>query len=162
MNMETLCEFDLGRYLYVTQMRLLMFMEPGKKGEQANSMTRLILCIPFSSSAIIICIESNESTGIECFRQQLARGLRKLLNSKRDREMWYDAALDARSKMQSGVIDDQYLVSKPYLTGIFNETLRLYRPVLSPPQGAMIAGRYIRGNMNVTTPTYRHKEVLLF
>ncbi|KAI0588159.1 CypX Cytochrome P450 [Pyrenophora tritici-repentis] len=154
------------------------------------------------------------------------RGLRKLRNSKRDRDIWYDAALHARSKMQTntfdiytylsqssgfqnntlseaklavvagadtnaitvanvcyllcrypeiqvklyselsdlpslgGIIDDQYLVNKSYLTGIINETLRLYPPVpsglqrLTPPQGAMIAGRYIPGNMNVTTPTY--------
>jgi len=59
-----------------------------------------------------------------------------------------------------GVISDQFLVNKPCLTGIINEALRLYPPVpsglqrLTPPQGAIIAGRYIPGNMNVTTPTY--------
>ncbi|KAF2194471.1 hypothetical protein K469DRAFT_531149, partial [Zopfia rhizophila CBS 207.26] len=43
---------------------------------------------------------------------------------------------------------------------IINETLRLYPPVpsclqhLTPPEGTMIAGRWVPGNMNVSTPTY--------
>jgi cytochrome P450 len=59
-----------------------------------------------------------------------------------------------------GIVDDQHLVGKPYLTGIINEALRLYPPVpsglqrLTPPEGAVIAGRYIPGDMNVTMPTY--------
>lgn len=58
------------------------------------------------------------------------------------------------------IIDDQYLSGKPFLLGIVNETLRLYPPVpsglqrLTPPEGAVIAGRYISGNMVVSTPTY--------
>jgi hypothetical protein len=60
----------------------------------------------------------------------------------------------------NGIVDDQHLVGKPYLTGIINEALRLHPPVpsglqrLTPPEGAVIAGRYIPGDMNVTTPTY--------
>lgn len=59
-----------------------------------------------------------------------------------------------------GFIDDQYLIGKPYLTGIINEVLRLHPPVpsgmqrLTPPEGAMIAGRFIPGDMIVTTPTW--------
>jgi cytochrome P450 len=60
----------------------------------------------------------------------------------------------------NGVIEDQHLVGKPYLSGIINETLRLHPPVpsglqrLTPPEGAVIAGKFILGGMNVTTPTY--------
>jgi cytochrome P450 len=60
----------------------------------------------------------------------------------------------------NGVIDNQHLVGKPYLSGIINETLRLHPPVpsglqrLTPPEGAVIAGKFISGGMNVTTPTY--------
>lgn len=62
--------------------------------------------------------------------------------------------------LNENVIDDQYLLDKPYLLSIINETLRLYPPVpgglqrLTPPEGAVIAGCYIPGNMNVSTPTY--------
>ena len=58
------------------------------------------------------------------------------------------------------VIEDRDLLGKACLSGIINETLRLYPPVpgglqrLTPPEGATIAGRYIPGNMNVSTPTY--------
>ncbi|PVH97070.1 benzoate 4-monooxygenase [Periconia macrospinosa] len=61
---------------------------------------------------------------------------------------------------EKGLIDDQHLVQKPLLMGIINETLRLNPPVpsgverLTPPEGAVIAGRYIPGNTVVTTPTY--------
>ncbi|CAO2652429.1 Nn.00g007120.m01.CDS01 [Neocucurbitaria sp. VM-36] len=60
----------------------------------------------------------------------------------------------------SKLIDDQHLIGKPYLLGIINEALRLYPPVpsglqrVTPPEGAMIAGRFIPGEMIVTTPTY--------
>lgn len=59
-----------------------------------------------------------------------------------------------------GLIEDQYLIDKPYLSGIVTEVLRLHPPVpggvqrLTPPEGATIAGRYIPGNINVSTPTY--------
>jgi hypothetical protein len=62
--------------------------------------------------------------------------------------------------VDEGVIDDQNLIGNSYLTGIINEALRLRPPVpsglqrLTPPEGAVIAGRYIPGNMNVSTPTY--------
>jgi cytochrome P450 len=58
------------------------------------------------------------------------------------------------------VIDDRFLLGKPCLLSIINETLRLYPPVpsglqrITPPEGATIAGRYVPGNMIVTTPTY--------
>ena len=58
------------------------------------------------------------------------------------------------------IIDDRHLTSKPCLLSIINETLRLYPPVpgglqrLTPPEGTTIAGRYIPGNMIVSTPTY--------
>jgi cytochrome P450 len=66
------------------------------------------------------------------------------------------------SSLQSvqGVINDHDLVNKPYLAGIINEALRLHPPVpsglqrVTPAEGAVIAGRYIPGHMNVTTPTY--------
>jgi cytochrome P450 len=60
----------------------------------------------------------------------------------------------------NGLIDDQHLVGKPCLSGIINEVLRLHPPVpsgmqrLTPPEGAMIAGRFIPGDMIVTTPTW--------
>lgn len=58
------------------------------------------------------------------------------------------------------IIDDRYLMNKSCLLSVINETLRLYPPVpgglqrLTPPQGALIAGRYIPGDMIVSTPTY--------
>ncbi|KAF1830436.1 cytochrome P450 [Decorospora gaudefroyi] len=68
-----------------------------------------------------------------------------------------------------GIIDDQHLVGKPYLTGIINEALRLHPPApsgvqrLTPPEGAVIAGRYIPGDIVVTTPTYSlHRDPRTF
>ncbi|CAN9172970.1 hypothetical protein AA0119_g2930 [Alternaria tenuissima] len=68
-----------------------------------------------------------------------------------------------------GVIDDRDLLNKPYLTGIINESLRLHPPVpsglqrVTPAEGAIIAGRYIPGHMNVTTPTYAlHRDPRAF
>lgn len=61
---------------------------------------------------------------------------------------------------EDGLIDDQLLQGKPYLLGVINEALRLHPPVptgvqrVTPPEGAVIAGRYIPGNTIVTTPTY--------
>ncbi|KAF1996372.1 benzoate 4-monooxygenase [Amniculicola lignicola CBS 123094] len=57
-------------------------------------------------------------------------------------------------------LDDQTLSKSVLLGGIINEALRLYPPVpsggqrLTPPEGIVIAGRYIPGNMNVITPAY--------
>ncbi|KAF1947502.1 cytochrome P450 [Clathrospora elynae] len=69
----------------------------------------------------------------------------------------------------NGIIDDQHLIGKPYLTGIINEALRLHPPVpsglhrLTPPEGAVIAGRFIPGDMVVTTPTYSlHRDPRAF
>lgn len=68
---------------------------------------------------------------------------------------------------EDGLIDDQILVGKPCLLGIINEALRLYPPVpsgvqrLTPPEGAVIAGRYIPGNTVVTTPTYALQRGML-
>jgi cytochrome P450 len=68
-----------------------------------------------------------------------------------------------------GVIDDRDLLNKPYLTGIINESVRLHPPVpsglqrVTPAEGATIAGRYIPGHMNVTTPTYAlHRGIGIF
>lgn len=58
------------------------------------------------------------------------------------------------------IIDDRFLLGKPCLLSIINETMRLYPPVpgglqrVTPPEGATIAGRYVPGNMVITTPTY--------
>jgi cytochrome P450 len=58
------------------------------------------------------------------------------------------------------IVDDGHLIGKPCLLSIINETLRLYPPVpgglqrLTPPEGATIAGRYVPGNMVISTPTY--------
>jgi cytochrome P450 len=62
--------------------------------------------------------------------------------------------------VSNGLIDDEHLVGKPYLSAIINEVLRLYPPVpsglqrLTPPEGATIAGRFIPGDMIISTPTY--------
>jgi cytochrome P450 len=59
-----------------------------------------------------------------------------------------------------GIIDDRHLTGKPYLSAVIHESLRLWPPVpgglqrLTPPEGAVIAGRYVPGNMVVSTPTY--------
>lgn len=58
------------------------------------------------------------------------------------------------------VVDDRYLLNRSCLLSVINETLRLYPPVpgglqrLTPPEGATIAGRYVPGDMVVSTPTY--------
>ncbi|KAL4954336.1 cytochrome P450 [Aspergillus filifer] len=54
----------------------------------------------------------------------------------------------------------QMLSEAPLLNGCINEALRLYPPVqggvqrLTPPNGAMIAGRFIPGDTIISTPTY--------
>lgn len=67
------------------------------------------------------------------------------------------------------IIDDHLLIGKPCLSSLINETLRLYPPVpgglqrLTPPEGVTIAGRYIPGNIVVSTPTFalqRGKTIL--
>ena len=61
---------------------------------------------------------------------------------------------------KNGLIDDQLLIHNPLLLGIINEALRLQPAVpsgvqrVTPPEGAVIAGRYIPGNIVITTPTY--------
>ena len=58
------------------------------------------------------------------------------------------------------IIDDEFLLGRPCLLSIINETIRLYPPVpgglqrLTPPEGTTIAGRHVPGHMIVTTPTY--------
>ncbi|KAF9695590.1 hypothetical protein EKO04_006412 [Ascochyta lentis] len=71
--------------------------------------------------------------------------------------------------VHEGVISDQHLMGKPWLLSIINETLRLYPPVpgglqrQTPPEGATIAGRYVPGNMVVSTPTYAlHRDPRAF
>lgn len=60
----------------------------------------------------------------------------------------------------SEVFSHQKLVGSPMLEGCINEALRLYPAVLSgtqritPPEGAMIAGRWIPGDTIVSTPTF--------
>ncbi|KAH7389842.1 cytochrome P450 [Pyrenochaeta sp. MPI-SDFR-AT-0127] len=68
-----------------------------------------------------------------------------------------------------GLIADEHLVGKPYLLGVINEALRLYPPVptglqrVTPPEGAIIAGRFVPGAMVVTTPTYSlHRDTRAF
>ena len=62
--------------------------------------------------------------------------------------------------MSHNLIDDHHLIGKPYLSAIINEVLRLYPPVpsglqrLTPPEGATIAGRFVPGDMIISTPTY--------
>jgi cytochrome P450 len=84
----------------------------------------------------------------------------------------YQAKLyEELSSLQSsgGVIGDRELVNKPYLTSIIKKTLRLHPPVpsglqrVTPAEGAIIAGRYIPGHMNIMTPTYAlHRGITLF
>lgn len=66
------------------------------------------------------------------------------------------------------IVDDCHLRDKSCLLGIINETLRLFPPVpgglqrVTPPEGALIAGRYIPGDMAVSTPTYAlHRGMVL-
>jgi cytochrome P450 len=62
--------------------------------------------------------------------------------------------------LSEGIVEDQDLIGKSYLAGIINETLRLHPPVptgmqrLTPPEGAVIVGRFIPGGTNISTPTY--------
>ncbi|KAH6644601.1 cytochrome P450 [Boeremia exigua] len=67
------------------------------------------------------------------------------------------------------IIEDSHLLNKPIILGIINETLRLYPPVpgglqrVTPPEGAIIAGRYIPGDTIVSTPTYAlHRDPRAF
>ncbi|KAL1638555.1 hypothetical protein SLS58_008768 [Diplodia intermedia] len=59
-----------------------------------------------------------------------------------------------------GELSYQTLVNKPLLDGIINEALRLYPPVppglqrLTPPEGMMIAGRFIPGDTLVSVPCW--------
>ncbi|KAF2683642.1 cytochrome P450 [Lentithecium fluviatile CBS 122367] len=61
---------------------------------------------------------------------------------------------------EEGIIDDRLLMDKPCLLSIIKETLRLYPAVpsgvqrLTPPEGAVIAGRYVPGDTVISTPTY--------
>ena len=70
--------------------------------------------------------------------------------------------------VEEDVIDDRHLSDKSCLLSIINETLRLYPPVpgglqrVTPPEGATIAGRYVPGNMIVSTPTYAlHRGIII-
>ncbi|KAH7071709.1 cytochrome P450 [Paraphoma chrysanthemicola] len=60
----------------------------------------------------------------------------------------------------SGIIDDEHLVGISLLSAIIHEVLRLHPPVpgglqrVTPPPGVTVAGRYIPGNMVISTPTY--------
>tara|TARA_R110002003_G_scaffold130_16_gene12280 strand:+ start:221 stop:655 length:435 start_codon:yes stop_codon:yes gene_type:complete len=62
--------------------------------------------------------------------------------------------------ISDGIVDDQYLAGKTLLSAIIYEVLRLHPPVpgglqrVTPPEGATIAGRYVPGNMIISTPTY--------
>ncbi|KAH6857449.1 benzoate 4-monooxygenase [Alternaria rosae] len=76
---------------------------------------------------------------------------------------------DELSDLKSLFLNDRDLMDKPYLIGIINEALRLHPPVpsglqrVTPAEGAVIAGRYIPGYMNVTTPTYAlHRDSRAF
>ncbi|KAF2033945.1 cytochrome P450 [Setomelanomma holmii] len=59
-----------------------------------------------------------------------------------------------------GMIDDQHLAGIPILSAIIYEVLRLHPPVpgelqrLNPPEAAIIAGRFVPGDMVISTPTY--------
>ncbi|KKY20279.1 putative benzoate 4-monooxygenase cytochrome p450 [Diplodia seriata] len=59
-----------------------------------------------------------------------------------------------------GELSYQTLIKKPLLDGIINEALRLYPPVppglqrLTPPEGVMIAGRFIPGDTLVSVPCW--------
>jgi len=54
----------------------------------------------------------------------------------------------------------QMVIGKPMLEGCINEALRLFPPVpsgvqrMTPPEGLKIAGRYIPGDVLVSTPTH--------
>ena len=61
---------------------------------------------------------------------------------------------------KEGEVMHQDLVALPLLNAVINEAIRLFPPApggmqrLTPPEGAVIAGRFIPGNTNVSTPTY--------
>ncbi|TFK52931.1 cytochrome P450 [Heliocybe sulcata] len=58
------------------------------------------------------------------------------------------------------MLSQKSLVRRPMLDGVINEALRLFPPVpsglcrLTPPEGAVIAGQWIPGDVIVSTPTY--------
>lgn len=58
------------------------------------------------------------------------------------------------------VYDFTALQQAPHLNGIINETMRLHPATLSgnlretPPEGAMISGRFVPGNIVVVSPRY--------
>ncbi|KAF1364560.1 benzoate 4-monooxygenase [Lizonia empirigonia] len=71
--------------------------------------------------------------------------------------------------VHESVINDCHLMNKTCLLNMINETLRLYPPVpgslqrLTLPEGATIAGRYVPGNIVVSTPTYAlHRDSRTF
>ncbi|KAF2622537.1 benzoate 4-monooxygenase [Macroventuria anomochaeta] len=71
--------------------------------------------------------------------------------------------------VHENVIEDRHLLSQSCLLSLINETLRLYPPVpgglqrVTPPDGATIAGRYVPGDMIVSTPTYAlHRDSRVF
>jgi cytochrome P450 len=61
---------------------------------------------------------------------------------------------------RNGIVDDKHLVGPALLMSSINETLRLFPPVpsglqrVTPPEGANVVGRFIPGNMIISTPTY--------
>ena len=67
---------------------------------------------------------------------------------------------DLHALIDSGKgISNQTIQSLDILNGVINETLRLYLPVLAlqrktPPEGLMIDGTYIPGDMTVSCPQY--------
>ncbi|KAM5434374.1 putative tryprostatin B 6-hydroxylase [Microsporum canis] len=81
-------------------------------------------------------------------------------------------ALQAEIDLLVPTIDQlshQKLAGSPLLEGCINEGLRLYPPVpsgvqrLTPPQGAMIADRWIPGDTIVSTPTFSlHRDSRYF
>lgn len=76
--------------------------------------------------------------------------------------------VDDAIALAGGELSYQTLINKPLLDGVINEALRLYPPVppglqrLTPPEGVMIAGRFIPGDTLVSVPCWSVQRGMFF